>query len=33
MASVGLGRYVVVVLDVGGSKFADVKLLLQREPR
>jgi hypothetical protein len=33
MASVGYGRYVVVVLHVGGSKLADVKLVLQREPR
>jgi hypothetical protein len=33
MASVGRVRYAVVVLHVGGSKFADVKLVLQREPR
>jgi hypothetical protein len=33
MASVGPGRYVVVVLHVGGSKLADVKLVLPREPR
>jgi 8-oxo-dGTP pyrophosphatase MutT (NUDIX family) len=33
MAFVGLGRYVVVVLHVGGSKLADVKLVLQHEPR
>jgi hypothetical protein len=33
MASVGLGRYVVVVLHVGGTKLADVKLVFQREPR
>jgi hypothetical protein len=33
MASVGLGRYVVLVLRVGGSKLSDVKLVLQREPR
>jgi 8-oxo-dGTP pyrophosphatase MutT (NUDIX family) len=33
MVSVGHGRYVVVVLHVGGSKLADVKLVLQREPR
>jgi ADP-ribose pyrophosphatase YjhB (NUDIX family) len=33
MASVGLGRYVVVVLHVGGTKSSDVKLVLQREPR
>jgi 8-oxo-dGTP pyrophosphatase MutT (NUDIX family) len=33
MASVGLGRYVVVVLHAGGTKLSDVKLVLQREPR
>jgi 8-oxo-dGTP pyrophosphatase MutT (NUDIX family) len=33
MASVGPGRYVVVVLHVGGTKLSDVKLVLQREPR
>jgi ADP-ribose pyrophosphatase YjhB (NUDIX family) len=33
MAFVGPGRYVVVVLHVGGTKVADVKLVLQREPR
>jgi hypothetical protein len=33
MASVGPRRYVVVVLDVGGTKLSDVKLVLQREPR
>jgi hypothetical protein len=33
MASVGFGRYVVVVLHVGGTKMADFKLVLQREPR
>jgi 8-oxo-dGTP pyrophosphatase MutT (NUDIX family) len=33
MASVGPGRYVVVVLHVGGTKRSDVKLVLQREPR
>jgi hypothetical protein len=33
MASIGPGRYVVVVLHVGGSKLADTKLVLQREPR
>jgi 8-oxo-dGTP pyrophosphatase MutT (NUDIX family) len=33
MASVGPGRYVVVVLHVGGTKVSDVKLVLQREPR
>jgi 8-oxo-dGTP pyrophosphatase MutT (NUDIX family) len=32
MAYVGHGRYVVVVLHVGGSKLSDVKLVLQREP-
>jgi 8-oxo-dGTP pyrophosphatase MutT (NUDIX family) len=33
MAYVGPGRYVVVVLHVGGSKLADIKLVLQHEPR
>jgi 8-oxo-dGTP pyrophosphatase MutT (NUDIX family) len=33
MTSVGHGRCLVVVLHVGGSKLADVKLVLQREPR
>jgi 8-oxo-dGTP pyrophosphatase MutT (NUDIX family) len=33
MASVGPGRYVVVVLHVGGTKLSNVKLVLQREPR
>jgi ADP-ribose pyrophosphatase YjhB (NUDIX family) len=33
MASIGPGRYVAVVLHVGGSKLADIKLVLQREPR
>jgi 8-oxo-dGTP pyrophosphatase MutT (NUDIX family) len=33
MASIGHGRYVVVVLHVGGSKLSDIKLVLQREPR
>jgi hypothetical protein len=33
MAYVGPGRYVVVVLHVGGSKASDIKLVLQREPR
>jgi hypothetical protein len=33
MASVGPGRYVVVVLHVGGSKLSDIKPVLQREPR
>jgi 8-oxo-dGTP pyrophosphatase MutT (NUDIX family) len=32
MASVGPGRYVVVVLHVGGTKLFKVKLVLQREP-
>jgi hypothetical protein len=32
MASIGPGRYVVVVLHVGGSKLTDIKLVLQREP-
>jgi 8-oxo-dGTP pyrophosphatase MutT (NUDIX family) len=33
MAFVGPGRYVVVVLHVGGTKLSYVKLVLQREPR
>jgi 8-oxo-dGTP pyrophosphatase MutT (NUDIX family) len=33
MASVGHGRYVVVVLHVGGTKLSNVKLVIQREPR
>jgi ADP-ribose pyrophosphatase YjhB (NUDIX family) len=33
MAYVGRGRYVVVVLHVGGTKLSDIKLVLQREPR
>jgi 8-oxo-dGTP pyrophosphatase MutT (NUDIX family) len=33
MASVGSGRYVVVVLHVGGTKLSNVELVLQREPR
>jgi 8-oxo-dGTP pyrophosphatase MutT (NUDIX family) len=33
MAFVGRGRYVVVILHVGGTKLSDVKLVLQREPR
>jgi 8-oxo-dGTP pyrophosphatase MutT (NUDIX family) len=33
MAFVGPGRYVVVILHVGGTKLSDVKLVLQREPR
>ena len=33
MAFVGPGRYVVVVLHVGGTKLSNVKLVLQREPR
>jgi ADP-ribose pyrophosphatase YjhB (NUDIX family) len=32
MASVGHGRYVVVELHAGGSKLADIKLVLHREP-
>jgi 8-oxo-dGTP pyrophosphatase MutT (NUDIX family) len=32
MAYVGHGRYVVVVLHVGGTKLSDMKLVLQREP-
>jgi 8-oxo-dGTP pyrophosphatase MutT (NUDIX family) len=33
MAFVGPGRYVVVVINVGGTKFSNVNLVLQREPR
>jgi 8-oxo-dGTP pyrophosphatase MutT (NUDIX family) len=33
MASVGPGRYVVVVIHVGGTKLSNVKQVLQREPR
>jgi ADP-ribose pyrophosphatase YjhB (NUDIX family) len=33
MAFVIHGRYVVVVIHVGGTKLADFKLVLQREPR
>jgi hypothetical protein len=33
MASVGPGRYVVVVLHVGETKLSEVKLVLKREPR
>jgi ADP-ribose pyrophosphatase YjhB (NUDIX family) len=33
MTYVGPGRYVVVVLHVGGSKLSDIKLVSQREPR
>jgi 8-oxo-dGTP pyrophosphatase MutT (NUDIX family) len=33
MAFVVPGRYVVVVLHVGGTKLSDIKLVLQREPR
>jgi ADP-ribose pyrophosphatase YjhB (NUDIX family) len=33
MAFVGPGRYVVVVLYVGGTKLSDLKLVLHREPR
>jgi 8-oxo-dGTP pyrophosphatase MutT (NUDIX family) len=33
MASVGPGRYVVVVIHVGGTKLSNVKLVLQRRPR
>jgi ADP-ribose pyrophosphatase YjhB (NUDIX family) len=32
MASLGPGRYLVVVLHVGGTKLSDIKLVLQREP-
>jgi 8-oxo-dGTP pyrophosphatase MutT (NUDIX family) len=33
MAFVGPGRYVVVVIHVGGTKLSNVKLMLQLEPR
>jgi hypothetical protein len=33
MASTGHGRYVVVVIHVGGTKMSNVKLVLQIEPR
>jgi 8-oxo-dGTP pyrophosphatase MutT (NUDIX family) len=33
MASVGHGRFVVVVIHVGGATHSNVKLVLQREPR
>jgi ADP-ribose pyrophosphatase YjhB (NUDIX family) len=33
MASVGPDRYVVVVLHVRGTKFSNVEMVLQREPR
>jgi 8-oxo-dGTP pyrophosphatase MutT (NUDIX family) len=33
MASVGPGRFVVVVIHVGGTKLSDIKIVLQREPR
>jgi hypothetical protein len=33
MAYVGSGRYVVLVLHVGGTKLSNVKLMLQRELR
>jgi 8-oxo-dGTP pyrophosphatase MutT (NUDIX family) len=33
MGFVGPGRYVVVVIHVGGTKQSNVKLVLQREPR
>jgi hypothetical protein len=33
MASLGPGNYVVVVLQVEGSKASNIKLLIQREPR
>jgi ADP-ribose pyrophosphatase YjhB (NUDIX family) len=32
MAFVGPGRYVVVVIHVGGTKLSYIKLVLQREP-
>jgi hypothetical protein len=33
MAPVRPGRYVVVVLHVGGTKLSDIKLVLQGDPR
>ena len=33
MPSIEHGRYVVVVLHVGGTKLSDIRLVLQREPR
>jgi 8-oxo-dGTP pyrophosphatase MutT (NUDIX family) len=33
MASIGPGRYVVVVIHVGVTNLSNVKLMLQREPR
>jgi 8-oxo-dGTP pyrophosphatase MutT (NUDIX family) len=33
MASVGHGRYAVVVFHVGETKLSDIKLVLQPEPR
>jgi 8-oxo-dGTP pyrophosphatase MutT (NUDIX family) len=33
MASVRRGKYVMVVLSVGGSNASGIKLVLQREPR
>jgi 8-oxo-dGTP pyrophosphatase MutT (NUDIX family) len=33
MASFGPGRYMVVVICVGGTKLSNAKLVLQREPR
>jgi ADP-ribose pyrophosphatase YjhB (NUDIX family) len=33
MASVGPGRFVVLVIHVGGTKLLNVKRVLQREPR
>jgi hypothetical protein len=32
VASLGIGNYVVVVLNVGGSKASNIKLVLHREP-
>jgi 8-oxo-dGTP pyrophosphatase MutT (NUDIX family) len=33
MASVGPGRFVVIVIHVGGTKLSNIKLVLQRKPR
>jgi hypothetical protein len=33
MVAVGPCNYVVILLNVGGSKVSDMKLVLQREPR
>jgi 8-oxo-dGTP pyrophosphatase MutT (NUDIX family) len=33
MASLGPGHYVVLAINVGGTKSLDLKLIFQREPR